>query len=127
MQEGNGYDCSVEKAIHISLPTKWLADYTGLQWNGVEAHFFDNNGNLIVFDPSIEIPGPGALLINKDALSKFLSENGYDVLWTITGDKSVIGGMMSRGEWKGRLELSGAFRIHSGNNMEGVLNTRFNQ
>ena len=125
MQEGNGYDCSIDKTIHIYLPAKWLADHMGLQWNGVEGHFCNEKGNLVVYDPSIETPGPGALLINRDALSKFLSENGYDVLWTITGEKSIIGGMISRGEWKGRLELSGAYRIR-GNNMEGVLNTRFN-
>lgn len=125
MQEGNGYDCSIDKTIHIYLPAKWLADHMTLQWNGVEGYFFDSKGNLIAFDPSIDILGPGALLINRDALLRFLSENGYDVLWTITGDKSIIGGMMSRSDWKGRLELSGAYRIR-GSNMEGGLNTRFN-
>jgi len=117
-----GYDCSIDKAINIYLPAKWLADHMGLRWNGVEGYFFDDSGDLIAFDPSVRTPGPGALLINRDALLKFLNENGYDILWTVVGEKNIIGGR--RDDWKGRLELSGAYRIHE-NRIDGAINTRF--
>ena len=117
-----GYDCSIDKAINIYLPAKWLADHMGLRWNGVEGYFFDDSGDLIAFDPSVRTPGPGALLINRDALLKFLNENGYDILWTVVGEKNIIGGR--RDDWKGRLELSGAYRIHE-NQIDGAINTRF--
>jgi len=93
-------------------------------WNGVEGHFFDNQGNLIAFDPSIKTPGPGVLLIKRDVFLKFLDDNGYDLLWTILGEKNIIGGRMFPDDWKGRLELSGAYRIHQGN-IEGAVNAKF--
>jgi hypothetical protein len=124
MQEYSGYDCSIDETIHIYLPAKWLADGMGLRWNGVEGHFYDNKGNLIAFDPSVRTPGPGALLINRDVFLKFLNDNGYDLLWTILGEKNIIGGRMSPDDWKGRLELTGTYRIHQ-HNIEGVVNAKF--
>ena len=93
----------------------WIVDNMHLRWNGVEGHFYDEWGNLIAFDPSVRFPGPGALLINRDVFLKFLNDNDYDLLWTILGEKNIIGGRLSPEDWKGRLELSGAYRIHHGN------------
>jgi hypothetical protein len=124
MRERSGYDCSITDTMNIYLPAKWIADNMGLRWNGVEGYFFGDNGNLIAFDPSIETSGPGALLINRDVSLKFLNDNGYDILWTILGEKNLIGGHMSHEDWKGRLEISGAFRI-SENRLNGAMNIKF--
>ena len=124
VQEHKGYDCSIDETISIYLPAKWLADRMDLRWNGVEGHFFDDKGNLVAFDPSVKFSGPGALLINRHVLLRFLDENGYDILWTILGEKDTIGGRTSQDDWKGRLELSGAYRIREGK-VEGIINTRF--
>lgn len=119
-----GYDCSIDDTISIYTPCKWLVDRMGLRWNGVEGHFIDIQGNLIAFDPSVKVSGPGALLINKDALLRFLNENGYDILWTILGEKRIIGGGMSQSEWKGRLEINGVYRIYN-EKFEGVINAEY--
>jgi hypothetical protein len=124
MQEHNSYDCSIDNNIDIYFPAKWLVDHMGLQWNGIEGHFFKDNGNLIAFDPSVRSAGPGALLINRDAFLKFLSENGYDILWTVLGEKNFIGGGLSVGDWKGRLDISGAYRIRK-NKVEGKTTAKF--
>ena len=124
MQEYNGYDCSIDETIHIYLPAKWIVDNMCLRWNGVEEHFYDKQGNLIAFDPSVRTPGPGALLINRDIFLKFLNDSGYDLLWTVLGEKNIIGGRMSPEDWKGRLELSGAYRIRQ-HNLEGSVNAKF--
>jgi len=124
MLESTGYDCSIDDTIHIYLPAKWIVNNMCLHWNGVEGHFYDNQGNLIAFDPSIRTPGPGVLLINRDVFLKFLDDNGYDLLWTILGEKNYFGGSMSPDDWKGRLELSGVYRINK-DNIEGVLNPKF--
>ena len=57
-------------------------------------------------------------------LLKFLDENGFDVLWTVLGEKNFIGGGFSTQEWKGRLEISGAYRIRQ-NKLAGKVTTRF--
>jgi len=123
-QEGSSYDCSIDETIHIYLPAKWIVDNMCLRWNGVEGHFYDNHSNLIAFDPSVRTPGPRALLVNRDIFLKFLNDNGYDILWTILGEKNIIGGRMSPDDWKGRLELSGAYRIHQ-DKIQGVVNPTF--
>lgn len=122
--ENSGYDCSIDDTIEVYIPCKWLADLLGLQWNGVEGQFVDNKGNLIAFDPSVMTPGPGALLISRDFLLRALSEAGYDILWTFLGEKNIIGGRMMPDEWKGRLEISGAFRIQAGK-LEGSVHSKF--
>jgi hypothetical protein len=124
MQERGGYDCSINETINVHLPSKWIADKMALRWNGVEGHFFNEKGDLIAFDPSVRTRGPAALLMNQYQFLTFLNENGYDILWTILGEKNMIGGGMSHKEWKGRLELSGAFRIRE-NRLEGAIKTRF--
>jgi hypothetical protein len=122
--ESNSYDCSIDETINIDLPAKWLTDQMGLRWNGVEGHYFDHTGKLIAFDPSVRSVGPGALLINRDALLEFLNQNGYEILWTVLGEKNFIGGGLSVGNWKGRLEINGAYRIYK-NRIKGKINTKY--
>lgn len=124
MQEGNVFDCSIDETVHIFLPTKWIADNMMLEWDGAEGQYFDEKNNLIAFDPSVRTSGPGALVINRDAFLKFLNDSGHDILWTILGEKNIIGGDMAHKEWKGRLGLSGAYRIRD-NRIEGVVKTAF--
>ena len=122
--ESRGYDCSIDNTIYIYLPCKWIVERMSLRWNGVEGHFFDDKGNLVAFDPSIKVSGPGALLVNRDAFLKFLDDNGYDIFWTILGEKYIIGGRMRPEDHKGYLEISGVYRICE-NKIEGAIDTRF--
>jgi hypothetical protein len=124
MLEGNVYDCSVDDAIHIYLPAKWIVDRMKLSWNGNDGSFFDQDSKLIAFDPSVRAPGPGALLIKKEAFLKFLNANGYEVLWTVLGDKNILGSVASREKWPGRLEISGAYRLEQ-ENVTGSFATKF--
>ena len=122
--EHGNYDCSIDDSVHIYLPCKWLAKHMSLRWNGVEGHFFDEKGNLIALDPSVKAPGPGALLLNRDAIIKFLNDNDYDILWTILGEKYIVSGRMSPENYKGHLEISGVYRIRE-SKIEGAIDTRF--
>jgi len=119
-----GRDCSTKDTISVYLPAMWLTDRMGLRWNGVEGNFFDDKGNLVAVDPSIGASGPGALLINRDALISFLNDNDYDVFWTILGEKAIIGGGIPWPALIGWLQISGAYRIHE-RRIDGVVNARF--
>jgi hypothetical protein len=97
-----------------------------LRWNGIEGHFFNHNGELIAFDPSVKNAGPGTLLIKKDKFLRFLDDNGYAMLWTLLGEKNdYTGGVMSD-LWRnrGRLELSGAYIVLN-EEVKGTMTSRF--
>jgi len=112
--EGSGYDCSLKDAISVQLPCSWLIGQMKLDWNGEEGHFRNVLGRLATFDPSVNEDGPSVLLANKELLMKFLEQSGYSLVWTVLGEKNVLGPGINRGEWKGRLELSGAIRMKDG-------------
>jgi hypothetical protein len=114
LKEGTDYDCSIEDSIHIHLPCGWLADGMKLRWRGTEGRYFNKQGELIAFDPSVGQAGPAALLMNKDRLLEFLDAAGYALFWTLLGEKQMIGGRDFPREWKGRLTISGAYRLHDG-------------
>ena len=72
-----------------------------LHWRGIEGHFYDAAGNLVAFDPSVNATGPGALLVNRELFLKHLDEQGYTLLWVVTGEKVIITGNIP-GEMTGR-------------------------
>lgn len=114
VHESKGFDCSIDETISIDLPTKMIVDKLNLCWNGVEGCFFGEKGQLTAFDPSVREPGPSVLLIREDALISFLKQNDFAVLWTLLGEKELIGGGVGDHIWKGRLELNGAYTITKG-------------
>jgi hypothetical protein len=123
---GSSFDCSTDEAISIKLPAKWLVDEMGLRQLCVDGRFFDKNSNLIAFDPSIfGASSNRVLLANRNELHNFLKSKGYAILWTILGEKNLIGGKYSGGEWIGRLELSGAYILDAKNKIVGFLNNKF--
>jgi hypothetical protein len=123
-QEDKGFDCSMDEGYLIHLPAKWIADGMGLRWNGVEGHFFDSNGELAAFDPSVKNKGPGVLLINKHKLLKFLRESGCEILWAVLGEKSDFHYGSHGTDRSGRLQINGAYRILNGE-IFGISNSKY--
>jgi hypothetical protein len=121
--ESTTRDCSLEDTLNISLPSKFILDGMRLRWNGEEGHFFDDSGRLIAFDPSVKGEGPSVLLIREEDFLNFLEKTDCDAFWMLLGEKQMMGGHMLREEWKGRLEVSGAFR-KSKSGVEGQMNTK---
>lgn len=124
IQGDRGFDCSIDNVIGITVPTQLLAERMGLSWNGHEGKYFDKAGKLAVFDPSVDENGPSTLLIQKEAFSSFLQESNYCVVWTLLAEKQLIGGGYRHDEWKGRLEISGVYRLVDGK-VQGQLTPRF--
>jgi hypothetical protein len=120
-----GFDCSIEDlSVNVYLPCDWLAERMDVRWSGTEGHYQYPRGKLVALDPSVTIPGPGALLLRKDDFVTFLDENGYAILWTLLGEKNILGAHVSGEDWKGRLEISGAY-ILAENQVDGAVTTHF--
>jgi len=121
-QEFGTHDCSIDETIQIYLPSEWLAEKLDLRWSGHEGHHYDPGGNLAAFDPSVENNGPGALLANRETLLRNLMESGYDIVWTLIGEKIIIRDDSPSEGQTTALEASGAFRIVRGR-LRGGLRT----
>ncbi len=126
--EGNNLDCSIEEGYRIKMPGTLIAEEMKLRWQGVEGEFYDDNRRLIAVDPSVRNRGPSAFLIRKENFVQFLEEKGYDVLWTVLGEKMNWNalGSVTRAKQLGRLMLSGAYRLTEAG-VSGRLNTRFDE
>jgi hypothetical protein len=86
----------------------------GLQWRGVEGNWCDRAGNLVAFDPSVRSQGPRVLLFQRDSLLEFLDSRGLTLFWTLLGKRGTIGGPMSDRDYKGHLEINGAYIFENG-------------
>jgi len=91
----------------------------------VEGSFFDNNRNLIAIDPSVMFPGPSALLIKRDSLRDFLRKLDLTILWTVTGEKQLIGSPFRHDEWKGVMDFSGGYVLQDDGSIHGRISPKF--
>jgi len=123
--ERGTFDCSIDETYSIKVPVKQLIDGIGLHWNGIEGCFFDMTGQLVAFDPSVREPGPGVLLIRRDVFLEFLEEHGYSVMWTLLGQRRLIGGSIGPDNWKGDIVISGAYRVGEDRIIGGGLSPTF--
>ena len=120
--ESGGFDCSVEQSFKLNLPCRDVVDHLGLRmtYNGVD--YADENGNLVIQDPTAHETGPTALLMNKAFAENYLLENSLTICWTVLGEKQVIGGH-PRDKSYDRLEMSGAYTLTRGE-PTGFINLR---
>lgn len=116
-----GYDCSFDDAsIIATLPSAWLFRNMRLSWSHSGVSFVDSEGDTVVFDPSLGTEGPRTLLVSKQKVSSFLSDNGLTLIWTVLGEKGFRGGDYS--SRSGRTRIQGFFHWHrdevSGNRLQ---------
>lgn len=113
-QEGNSNDRSSEEGFSIELPAKYLYEGMNLKTGLNNAEYVIRDTNEVAFkDPSVESGGPGMLLANKKLLLKYLDDNNLTIVWTVMGEKMLIGG--HRDDFKGRLRINGAYTVPRAN------------
>lgn len=112
--EKGAYDCSVNETINVFLPAKDITEKMALSWNGCEGKFFGKNNEMIAFDPSTDEEGPQSLLIDEKAFSDFLEKEDCALVWTLTGEKGVIGDKVLQSKFQGTMEISGFLTLQNG-------------
>ena len=113
-------DCSLSESVTVKLPCKWLVKEMDLRHTFTDGRFFDKQGNIIALPMDIfEENYPSALLIDKNSLIEFLDKNEYAIIWTISGEKQIIGGSHLRGNFVGRTEISGTYILDSKGKLYG--------
>ncbi|MEL0612907.1 hypothetical protein [Marinomonas arenicola] len=117
-----GKDGSIEGSLNILKPSTFIHDGMNLKPTRKVSEFVDNNNELCCFSPSISNEDKAYLLINKKMFLEYLKSNNLKIVWTILGEKQIIGGPRN-GKTLGRLEISGAYKLTE-QGFEGVINTK---
>ncbi len=106
MWEGE-YDFSKEDTVAFDIPTKIIIEGLNLQDKKEIGGYYDKE-KCICFNPGIKQVSNHLLLIDKEALIKWLEESGLCIIWTVTVEKRIQNGLhgtMGRTEWYGTYKL----------------------
>ena len=109
LNESGNYDCSLQDSHIFVVPERLLVEGMALRWGGGDTEFFDATGQLAAFasDPS---GGATSLLVREDLIAQFLERERLALVWTVLGEKELIGGRGAR-RWTGSLQFTGAYRF----------------
>ncbi|HAM98633.1 MAG TPA: ATP-binding protein [Marinilabiliales bacterium] len=117
------FDKSKEETISFLKPCRNIFEGMNLQYSDQEGAFIDNTGEIICFATNVYHNSKSHLIVKKEPFIKYLKKNGLNILWTVLGEKQVIGGRTFENEYSGRLEMSGAFYLDN-NKFYGKINTK---
>lgn len=87
---------------------------------GLSLSYCNVQGRVLFKDPSTDTPGYSAAVIDRGELSAFLAREDLELIWVLTGEKSVHGGRPHRSGWGGHLEYWGIYRF-DGSAISGEL------
>ncbi|MCM0150017.1 ATP-binding protein [Photobacterium galatheae] len=119
-----GTDNSIEGSFSILKPSKFVYDNMNLTPSENVAEFTDQNHQVVCYSPSVYNDSKPYLLVKKKAFIEFLQKQKLKIIWTVLGEKNIIGGHSYSGEYQGRLEIRGAYYLDEENNVDGSINTK---
>lgn len=86
---GGGHDLSTEKEFTIHTSPSWLMGELGITWGTGDGAFLTSDGRTVIFDPGVVEQGPGAPLVCRETLCRWLRANDAALVWTCLGEKLV--------------------------------------
>jgi len=90
LQEAGGYDHSLYQNISVWLPAPWLIESMQLRLvDGRNARYVNEVGSSIFFDPSIDIEGASAGLVERNAFFDMCKQEDLMPIWVLGGAKEV--------------------------------------
>jgi len=119
LNEAGDYDCSLQNSHTFVVPERMLIDGMDLGWGGDDSDFFDADGYLGAFasDPSGRTT---SLLVREDLIRRFLERERLALVWTVVGEKELIGGWGAR-RWTGSLQFTGAYCFNPAENEDSEI------
>jgi hypothetical protein len=117
------FDKSKQETISFLKPSKLIYERMALKYSQKEGEFLSATNEVQCFAPNVYYDSKSYLLVKKDPFLKFLQENNLNIIWTVLGEKQIIGGHTFGGNYYGRLEISGAYYFEN-NLIIGRLNTK---
>lgn len=103
------FDNSKIETLRFLKPSHLIFEKMGLKSGEIEGSFNDKNGTMVCFAAEAVYASKAHLLVKKEPFLTMLSDNGFEIVWTLLGEKGVIGGSLTSNHHYGRQEFSGAF------------------
>ena len=85
------YDGSLPRSTYVHVPARLFFEPEPLWWNGRDG-FWTKERITVFRDPHLLGGGPQGLIADRNHLLAWLDRMGYCLLWTLLGEKSIIGG-----------------------------------
>ena len=105
------FDQSKAETLSFLKPSSLIFDNLKLKHGYEEGSFVDEANNIVCFATEALNDTKPHLLVKKEPFLKMLKSNDLEVVWTLLGEKRVIGGSLSPNHNYGRIEFSGSFYI----------------
>lgn len=120
------FDKSKADTLSFLKPSSLIFEKMGLSSSETEGSYEDKDGNIVCFAAEALTDSETYLLIKKDPFLRMLNENNLDIVWTLLGEKGVIGGSIGSNHRYDRIEFSGAFYLDNGelNGTSKIYSTR---
>ncbi len=95
-------------------PRSEMFEGMSLSSSEIPSCWFNNNGQLACFDPHVFGEERSELMVNRSLLENFLNKNNLKILWTVLGEKQVLGST-PKNNW---IDISGVYYL-SEDSVEG--------
>src|SRR5699024_942793 len=112
------------EALNFLKPSNLIFEKMGLKNGEVEGSFNDENGTMVCFAAAAVYASKPHLHVNKEPFLTMLRHNGFEIVWTLLGEKGVIGCSLTSSHHYGRQEFSGAF-YYEDSQLAGSHKTNF--
>ncbi len=89
------YDASVPRDFHMVVPARTFFSPADLWWDGQDGYRL-TNGRTVLRDPSVTEAGTASLIADADELINRLDKLGMCLIWTLIGEKWILGGRDDR-------------------------------
>jgi hypothetical protein len=110
-----GGSYKLQDGIHFHCPSLYLFKKMNLRYNDKDGEWIDAKGEVVIYDPSVSSPQKSSLLVRRDVFEAFLKANKLAVVWTILGEKRLIGGIGFRsGDGAIPLVINGVYSLKYG-------------
>jgi hypothetical protein len=103
------FDKSKVGTLSFLKPSNLIFEKMGLTSGEIEGSFKDQNGTIVCFAAEAIHASKAHLLVKKEPFLTMLRENGFEIVWTLLGEKGVIGGSLTSNNHFSRQEFSGVF------------------
>jgi hypothetical protein len=117
------FDKSKEQTISFLKPSRLIYDGMKLRYSLKEGYFVNDADVVECLAPDVYHDTKSYLLVKRIPFLKFLEQNKLRIVWTVLGEKQIIGGHSNGREYFGRVEISGAFYF-DGSEFTGKLNSK---